>query len=218
MVRKFTGLPLLLEMPTPCSERWQSMRGDDRVRHCAACNHTIYNLSVLTEEQIAELAGRGTVCVRLRVERDGTVQTATRVAGRGARLLLTTALTALAACGSSGERVGKIAVAGGGTSGSAGSSGSGGGAAGNTSGGSSGTNGDPCGDVCSREEAAGCSGGTPFADCQQSCALARSGDCEGVIEQLAACTSTSSYAYDATKQPVAVECETLQSAFDSCVN
>lgn len=97
-------LPIAIDIPAPCSEAWESMVGNERTRHCARCDKQIHNLSVLSEAEIAELASRADVCVSLEVKRDGTLVTADpapgeRRAGAG-RVVLTAALTALAACNS----------------------------------------------------------------------------------------------------------------------
>ena len=38
-----------------CSADWEQMPGDNRVRHCQACNLNVYNLSAFTEREIREL-------------------------------------------------------------------------------------------------------------------------------------------------------------------
>jgi len=60
-----------------CKERWADMVGDDRVRACAGCNRSVFNLSAMAREQAeAVLASRGlTPCVRFYRRPDGTVMT-----------------------------------------------------------------------------------------------------------------------------------------------
>jgi hypothetical protein len=60
-----------------CKERWEDMVGDDRVRACAKCERSVFNLSAMTRaEAEAVLATRGlTPCVRFYRRPDGTVMT-----------------------------------------------------------------------------------------------------------------------------------------------
>jgi hypothetical protein len=54
------------------------MAGDERVRHCKACNLNVYNLSAMTEREIRSLLAekkKGRLCARLYQRRDGTVLT-----------------------------------------------------------------------------------------------------------------------------------------------
>lgn len=95
-------LPIAIDIPAPCSEAWEGMAGSERTRHCPRCDKQIHNLSVLTEAEIAELALRADACVSLEVRGDGTLITADPAPverrGRAGRVVLTAALTALAAC------------------------------------------------------------------------------------------------------------------------
>src|SRR6476619_1662628 len=63
------GAPLpileLITIPSPCSNSWEEMTGDDRVRHCGECGKNVYDLSALTRKQAAALI----------VEKDGTLST-----------------------------------------------------------------------------------------------------------------------------------------------
>jgi hypothetical protein len=56
-----------LRIDKPCSQNWQSMRGDDRRRFCAQCQHHVHNLSALTEREIQKLIAttEGRLCGRL---------------------------------------------------------------------------------------------------------------------------------------------------------
>ncbi len=67
-----------LRIASPCKERWDAMRGDDRVRVCDGCNRPVFNLSEMTRDQAeAVLATRGVKpCVRFYRRADGTVKTA----------------------------------------------------------------------------------------------------------------------------------------------
>lgn len=66
-----------LEVASPCYERWDNMKGDERVRHCASCKLNVYNVRELTASEVEELVARssGRVCMRLYRRWDGTVLT-----------------------------------------------------------------------------------------------------------------------------------------------
>jgi hypothetical protein len=65
-----------IEIPTPCSVPWDSMYGDQRVRHCGSCRKNVYNVAELTRAQALELiASREPVCLRIYRRPDGTVVT-----------------------------------------------------------------------------------------------------------------------------------------------
>ena len=70
-------LPLLnnLRIASPCSESWDGMVGDERMRFCGGCLKNVYNLSAMTEGEAQELIAdkEGDVCVRLYRRKDGTV-------------------------------------------------------------------------------------------------------------------------------------------------
>ena len=70
-------MPLKLEVASPCREKWESMTGDERVRHCAKCQLNVFNVSELTEVEIVAMlqAKTGRVCGRLFRRADGTVLT-----------------------------------------------------------------------------------------------------------------------------------------------
>jgi Carboxypeptidase regulatory-like domain len=64
-----------IRVASPCSADWNKMPGDDRIRHCEACNLNVYNLSAFTEHEIRELLLKreGRLCGRLYQRSDGTV-------------------------------------------------------------------------------------------------------------------------------------------------
>lgn len=80
-------LPLLqsVDVASPCSVRWEEMKGDDRARRCATCDRLVYNIAGYTEAE-AELLLRtafdddGTtkkrLCAVLYRRADGTILTA----------------------------------------------------------------------------------------------------------------------------------------------
>src|SRR5688572_574038 len=73
-------LPVLesLRVASPCSADWEEMRGDDRVRFCARCEKSVYDVSAMTraeaEALVAEREGQR-LCLRLYRREDGTVIT-----------------------------------------------------------------------------------------------------------------------------------------------
>lgn len=69
-----------VEVASPCSESWERMTGDERVRHCAKCDLDVFNLSEMTRADAEALLrarwGVGKrLCVRLYKRADGTVIT-----------------------------------------------------------------------------------------------------------------------------------------------
>lgn len=73
------SLPLLdnLRIAGPCSQNWDEMAGDDRVRFCRGCSKNVYNLSSLTREEAERLVfeKEGRLCVRFYRRSDGTILT-----------------------------------------------------------------------------------------------------------------------------------------------
>jgi len=53
------------------------MAGDDRVRHCVACDLNVYNFAAMTHDEVSELIARteGRLCARLYRRPDGTILT-----------------------------------------------------------------------------------------------------------------------------------------------
>jgi hypothetical protein len=66
-----------IRVASPCPANWEQMKGDDRVRHCDACNLNVYNLAAFTEAEIRALVEnrKGRLCGRIYQRRDGTVLT-----------------------------------------------------------------------------------------------------------------------------------------------
>lgn len=66
-----------LQVASPCYERWDRMKGDDRVRHCASCKLNVYNVKELTAAEVEALVMRthGQLCMRLYRRWDGTLLT-----------------------------------------------------------------------------------------------------------------------------------------------
>lgn len=71
-------MALRIDIAAPCSEQWEEMEGDERVRHCASCKLNVFNTRELTEKEILALiskANGGRVCGRVYKRADGTVLT-----------------------------------------------------------------------------------------------------------------------------------------------
>jgi hypothetical protein len=66
-----------IDVASPCKRDWSKMSGDDRVRSCADCKLNVYNLSAMTEDELAALVKEkeGRLCVRFFSRPDGTVLT-----------------------------------------------------------------------------------------------------------------------------------------------
>ena len=66
----------VLDVKDPCSEDWSAMTGDDRERHCAVCEQTVYDLSEISEDEVVQLLSRpNKICVRFFRRADGRVTT-----------------------------------------------------------------------------------------------------------------------------------------------
>ncbi|CAN5391001.1 hypothetical protein BH09SUM1_BH09SUM1_29930 [soil metagenome] len=68
----------LLRIKTPCPVAWDSMIGDDRVRHCGICRKNVYNTSEMKADEVRSLIveTQGKLCARLYQRQDGTLITA----------------------------------------------------------------------------------------------------------------------------------------------
>jgi hypothetical protein len=67
----------VLTVAEPCTEDWERMSGDARVRHCGLCQRNVYNLSAMSADE-AETVLRereGRICVRFYKREDGTITT-----------------------------------------------------------------------------------------------------------------------------------------------
>lgn len=70
-------MALQVRIASPCTEKWESMSGNERVRHCALCKLNVFNIKELTEVEVRALflQTEGRVCGRVFRRRDGTVIT-----------------------------------------------------------------------------------------------------------------------------------------------
>ena len=75
--RSRARLPVLddIRVAAPCSAAWSEMTGDDRTRHCGACQKNVYNLSGMTRDEAEALLieRNGDLCVRYYQRADGTI-------------------------------------------------------------------------------------------------------------------------------------------------
>lgn len=67
-----------IRIASPCSMSWDEMVGDDKRRHCGACNLHVHNFAAMTQREIEALitSAGGRVCARLYRREDGTILTA----------------------------------------------------------------------------------------------------------------------------------------------
>lgn len=66
-----------IRVAMPCSAGWETMSGDERVRHCGSCKLNVYNITEMTEREVQLLIERreSRLCIRLHRRADGTVIT-----------------------------------------------------------------------------------------------------------------------------------------------
>lgn len=66
-----------LRVASPCSVGWDTMTGDERVRHCHSCQLNIYNTTEMTTAEVQNLIENheGRLCIRMYRRADGTVLT-----------------------------------------------------------------------------------------------------------------------------------------------
>lgn len=74
---KFTSPLDGVRVAAPCKADWEHMSGDERVRFCAECSLSVYNLSSMSRREAeALIAGaEGRLCVRYFRRADGTILT-----------------------------------------------------------------------------------------------------------------------------------------------
>ena len=70
-----TSLVHSLKIAAPCNISWDSMKGDERVRHCGQCNKNVYSISNMTESEANEFLRltNGKACVNFYRRTDGTI-------------------------------------------------------------------------------------------------------------------------------------------------
>ena len=65
-----------IEVRSPCSQDWDSMRGNDEIRFCDHCSKDVHNLSEMTRKDIRKLIirSRENLCIRYTRRPDGTMK------------------------------------------------------------------------------------------------------------------------------------------------
>jgi hypothetical protein len=73
-VRRLPRLPNT-QRASRCGERWDEMKGDERVRSCDRCQQKVYNFSAMTREQAESLIleREGELCARYYQRADGSI-------------------------------------------------------------------------------------------------------------------------------------------------
>jgi hypothetical protein len=66
-----------IEIASPCTVSWETMNGDDLVRHCSQCSLSVYNISEMSKSEAETLVRvkEGRLCIRMYKRFDGTVIT-----------------------------------------------------------------------------------------------------------------------------------------------
>lgn len=66
-----------IDVPEPCSQSWEAMKGGDQSRFCDSCEKDIYNLSEMTRREAKKLIfqSKESVCIRLEKDTRGKVKT-----------------------------------------------------------------------------------------------------------------------------------------------
>jgi hypothetical protein len=102
-------LPILdnIRVASPCPQKWEDMTGDERSRHCAQCDKSVFNISGMTRDEAEALiiAKQGKLCVRYFQRKDGTILTKDCVVGiskKRKRRLFAASAAALLAIGGTG--------------------------------------------------------------------------------------------------------------------
>jgi hypothetical protein len=66
-----------LRVASPCPVGWETMKGDERTRHCDLCELNVYNISGMKPKEVEKLVTEreGRLCIRMYRRADGTVIT-----------------------------------------------------------------------------------------------------------------------------------------------
>jgi hypothetical protein len=59
--------PLQLHIPTPCHENWENMHPNEKGRHCAACQKTVVDFTLMSDAEVIHYFSKaaGSVCGRV---------------------------------------------------------------------------------------------------------------------------------------------------------
>ncbi len=98
---------LALRIDNPCSEKWSEMTPNERGRHCASCQKTVFDITTLTDNEILQMVKEHPdgFCGQLRDDQLNRVIIPTQLKGDKWKLntLVTGALMALGATASSAQ-------------------------------------------------------------------------------------------------------------------
>jgi hypothetical protein len=91
-----------IRVASPCPTTWEAMVGDERVRHCGACDKDVFNLSAMTRDEAEALIAErvGNLCARYYQRADGTIITSdctVGIAKRRRRRVMAAGIAALLA-------------------------------------------------------------------------------------------------------------------------
>ena len=93
-------LPILnqISIPEPCPASWDAMTGDEKSRHCAQCEKSVFHLSNMTADEAARVVEQsgGDLCVRGAFRPDGSLVTRGTRPERAIRMFRRLAATAVA--------------------------------------------------------------------------------------------------------------------------
>lgn len=78
-MKKSNALNILetINIPSPCTESWAQMKGNEVQRFCDLCSHNVTNLSALSQEEAARILENrtaGRLCVRYTLNQDGSIK------------------------------------------------------------------------------------------------------------------------------------------------
>ena len=61
----------------PCTQPWSGMQGNERERHCAACDKQVHNFAAMTAREVEQLVRdkEGRLCARVTYREDGSICT-----------------------------------------------------------------------------------------------------------------------------------------------
>ena len=63
------------QLTIDCPQKWDSMTGDEQIRHCGMCKKNIHNLEEFREEEAQAIIEEGTNCVRMEANHRGQIKT-----------------------------------------------------------------------------------------------------------------------------------------------
>lgn len=69
----------VIDIPEPCQVPWDTMTGDERIRHCGMCKKNVYNISEMSTSEAEKFLQEklGSACIGFTRRADGTITTDT---------------------------------------------------------------------------------------------------------------------------------------------